>query len=215
MLMKIVFLTPEFKLADDADANDRYDEYVAATEYLCDPPYETNTDRRDLLFELVDEHGAPVTDKCYERAKAKDVSDVSDFKLCPSSAPFLVHAVGFFLDDICYDCPYQVRETIQHLSGKVRAGDTGYSNGAISKQSAEQLKNLPKLEEGVTYEKREVLYRLLQELQEMERAEDNEWFPKYCSFIVVDQPKEKQNSKEIADDDQPLEPAAAKRLKRA
>ena len=39
--------------------------------------------------------------------------------------------------------------------------------------------------------------------------------PKYCSFFVVDQPKEKQNSKEIADDDQPLEPAAAKRPKRA
>ena len=42
-------VTPKFKLADDANANDRYDEYVTATEYLCDP-HATNPDRRDLCL---------------------------------------------------------------------------------------------------------------------------------------------------------------------
>jgi hypothetical protein len=54
---------------------------TATTEYLCDPAHPTD-DRLDLLQDLVEEHGALVTDECYKRAWAEDVYAVTDFDVC-------------------------------------------------------------------------------------------------------------------------------------
>lgn len=126
---------------------------VTATEFIC--CHRLNATCRDLLFELIS-NGAKATYKCYEEA-----IEYYNFIECLILSGYM--PVDFidgqkFLDRMMEDHSYmnddkETNEDIMRLLlGHVKPGDQ-FSFGEITEYHIEKLKELPKLEEGVTHAK--------------------------------------------------------------
>jgi hypothetical protein len=126
---------------------------VTATEFIC--CHRLNTSCRDLLFDLIS-RGAKATYKCYE--EAIEYYNFIECLLLSGYMPTDFRTGKKFLDCMMEDHSYMKddKETnediLRLLLGQVKPGDQ-FSFGEVTEVHIENLKNLPKLNPGVTHAK--------------------------------------------------------------